>query len=71
MEQPIAADFVEDLVNTLHMRGTGRPRGVSSGELSMVMSAPKTKVRSMLKELEKLGIVFRTGATRGTRWFLG
>ncbi|MFT4625122.1 MAG: putative Zn finger protein [Myxococcota bacterium] len=42
-----------------------------SSELADRMAVDKLIVRNELIALEKLGIVFRTGATRGTRWHLG
>jgi DNA-binding IclR family transcriptional regulator len=42
-----------------------------SKELSERLNIPMLDVRNELLELEKLGIVYRTGQTRGTRWWLG
>jgi len=42
-----------------------------SKELAMRLEVPMVDVRAELLELEKLGIVYRTGQTRGTRWWLG
>jgi uncharacterized Zn finger protein len=42
-----------------------------SKELANRVDADILDVRRELLELEKLGIVFRTGQTRGTRWWLG
>ena len=35
------------------------------------LDVPVLVVRQELLDLEKLGIVYRTGQTRGTRWWLG
>jgi len=43
----------------------------SSKQLSKRVKADILDVRSELLELEKLGLVYRTGQTRGTRWWLG
>lgn len=45
--------------------------GAKSKELAQRVGAPVLDVRQELLELEKLGIVYRTGQTRGTRWWLG
>ncbi|MCB9679700.1 MAG: hypothetical protein H6737_31625 [Alphaproteobacteria bacterium] len=42
-----------------------------SKELADRVGADILDVRQELLELEKLGIVYRTGQTRGTRWWLG
>lgn len=39
--------------------------------LSQKLGVPMLAVRAELLELEKLGIVYRTGQTRGTTWWLG
>lgn len=43
----------------------------NSKELAVRIGAPVLDVRQELLELERLGIVYRTGQTRGTRWWLG
>jgi DNA-binding IclR family transcriptional regulator len=43
----------------------------SSKDLSEKLRVPLSDVRQKLLEIEKLGIVYRTGQTRGTRWWLG
>ena len=52
-----------------------RRRGIAecakSKELADRVKADILEVRQELLELEKLGIVYRTGQTRGTRWWLG
>lgn len=42
-----------------------------SKELAAKLNVDIAEVRAELIELEKLGIVYRTGQTRGTRWWLG
>jgi len=42
-----------------------------SKDLAISVKANVLEVRQELLELEKLGIVYRTGQTRGTRWWLG
>ena len=42
-----------------------------SKDLAATLKADIIEVRDELLELEKLGIVYRTGKTRGTRWWLG
>jgi len=56
----------EDLVNMLAEHDK-----VSTSELGAFLSLPARQVREELIELEKLGIVYRTGSRRGTRWHLG
>jgi len=58
--------ITELLVNMLAKHG-----GIKSSDLADVIGQDKMVVRNELIELEKLGIVYRTGATRGTRWHLG
>jgi predicted ArsR family transcriptional regulator len=42
-----------------------------SRELADQLGLTNIQVRNELLDLEKLGIVYRTGRTRGTRWWLG
>lgn len=42
-----------------------------SRDLASTIGVPYEVVRDALVELEGQGIVFRTGRTRGTRWWLG
>lgn len=42
-----------------------------SKELAEQLGTSLVEVRQELLELEKMGIVYRTGQTRGTRWWLG
>ena len=44
---------------------------VKARDLAERMGAEYTDVRDALIRLEKMGIVYRTGKTRGTRWWLG
>lgn len=44
---------------------------VRSKDLASELDLDIVEVRNELLELEKLGIVYRTGQTRGTRWWLG
>ena len=46
-------------------------KSAKSSELAGRLDVDKRAVRNELIALEKLGIVYRTGATRGTRWHLG
>lgn len=42
-----------------------------SAQLAQRLGVPVMTVRNELVDLEKLGIVYRTGQTRGTKWWLG
>ena len=42
-----------------------------SKDLAAQLGMDIAEVRNELLDLEKLGIVYRTGQTRGTRWWLG
>lgn len=44
---------------------------VRSKDLAASLGIDIVEIRNELLELEKLGIVYRTGQTRGTRWWLG
>ncbi len=44
---------------------------MKSKDLAIALGANITDVRNELLELERLGIVYRTGQTRATRWWLG
>lgn len=48
-----------------------RVESAKSKELARSLGAEMLDVRNELLELEKMGIVYRTGQTRGTRWWLG
>jgi uncharacterized Zn finger protein len=58
--------ITEELVNALSAVECAR-----SQDLAEQIGATVADVRQELIELEKLGIVYRTGQTRGTRWWLG
>jgi DNA-binding GntR family transcriptional regulator len=48
------------------------PEGGARGpELARRLDASLGRVRAELNQLESLGIVYRTGAKRGTRWWVG
>jgi len=59
-------DLTERLVDLLATQ-----ENMKSKELASALGVPVLEVRGELLELEKLGIVYRTGQTRGTRWWLG
>lgn len=59
-------DLSERLVNALSLK-----ENVKSTELAKELDEQPMKVRHELIALEKMGIVYRTGNTRGTRWWLG
>jgi uncharacterized Zn finger protein len=59
-------DLTEALVDAL-----AECECAKSQELAARVGAPVLEVRQELLELERLGIVYRTGQTRGTRWWLG
>jgi len=42
-----------------------------SRDLARRLNLPMAAVRNELLELEEMGVVVRTGKTRGTRWWLG
>ena len=42
-----------------------------STDIAEVLGVPMIDVRNELLEMEKFGLVYRTGQTRGTRWWLG
>jgi len=58
--------LVENLVNTL---AEHEPSG--SAALAKRLNLPSLIVRNELVKLERHGIVYRTGQTRGTQWWLG
>jgi len=47
------------------------PEGARSRDLADALATDVALVRDVLVELERLGILYRTGQTRGTRWWLG
>ena len=60
---PGITELLVDLLATME--------SAKSKELAARLNVPLIEVRTELLELEKLGIVYRTGQTRGTRWWLG
>ena len=44
---------------------------LKSPELARALGVPLGEVRAELVALESIGIVYRSGQTRGTRWYLG
>jgi uncharacterized Zn finger protein len=60
------ADFTGRLVDLLSELGSAK-----SKDIAVRLKIPMMEVRQELLELEKLGIVYRTGQTRGTLWWLG
>ena len=59
-------EFSDRIVHVLAEHGALR-----SKDLAERLNIPLFDVRQELIELEMLGIVYRTGQTRGTRWWLG
>jgi uncharacterized Zn finger protein len=57
--------LAEQLVTLLSEEGAAQ-----SKELAEKLKIPLIELRQELLELEKLGIVYRTGQTRGTRWWV-
>lgn len=66
VEQPRTGSLTEALVDTLAEMESAKSR-----ELADRLGLSSVEVRNELLDLEKLGIVYRTGKTRGTRWWLG
>ena len=58
--------LVEHLVDTL---ADYEPSG--SNDLAKRLNLPVLMIRNELVKLERHGIVYRTGQTRGTLWWLG
>lgn len=46
-------------------------RGAKARDVADAAGVTYEDLRDLLLELERQGIVFRTGRTRGTRWWLG
>jgi len=63
---PGSPELTEQLVDLL-----AEMESAKSGELSKRLGLTPIEIRNELLALEKLGIVYRTGRTRGTRWWLG
>ncbi len=60
------ADLTERVVNVLAELGSAKSKQIADR-----IDQEPLEVRAELIELERLGIVYRTGQTRGTRWWLG
>ncbi len=62
-------EFTDRLVDAIaEMRAEGGARGP---ELARRIGVSINLVRAELNELETLGCIYRTGAKRGTRWWVG
>jgi uncharacterized Zn finger protein len=59
-------DLTERVVNVLAELGSAKSKQIADR-----IDQEPLVVRAELIELERLGIVYRTGQTRGTRWWLG
>jgi len=59
-------DPIELVVNTV--AGT---EGISGAEVARRLKLSQDKVRAVLREAEALGCVYKTGAKRSTKWWLG
>lgn len=63
------ADLTEQVTSCLEAeREHG---GISGPKLAEAIGQPLDHVLAELRELERLGIVLRTGSKRGTRWWVG
>jgi sugar-specific transcriptional regulator TrmB len=67
MEQPafdeaLAARVAEALIST---------QGAKARDVAETVGVDYEPVKDVLLELEARGVVYRTGRTRGTRWWLG
>ena len=58
--------LAETLVNMIAKDEPAKARSLAKS-----LRCPTSEVRTELLELEQLGIVTRTGRTRGTKWWLG
>lgn len=63
---PPPIDITERIVDAL-----AENEGSKSSDLARILRMDPVAIRIELIELEKLGIVYRRGRTRGTRWYLG
>lgn len=63
-------EFDADLVARIS-GALAQDNGRKARDLAEAIAAPYPLVKDHLVELEKSGIVYRTGRTRGTRWWLG
>lgn len=59
-------ELTEELVDLIAEHGA-----TTSSDLASFLGLSIAQVRNELRTLERLGIVVRTGTTRGTRWHLG
>ena len=59
--------LVENIADLLALS----PTGMSVADVASSLDERLTRVRVELLQLEKLGLVVRSGRTRGTRWHLG
>ncbi len=60
------ADPTTDLVDLV-----AEQEPVGTQTLASFLGIPSRQVRDHLKDLEQLGLVWRSGRGRGTRWHLG
>jgi uncharacterized Zn finger protein len=63
---PPPIDITERIVDAL-----AENEGSKSSDMARILRMDPVAIRIELIELEKLGIVYRRGRTRGTRWYLG
>jgi uncharacterized Zn finger protein len=70
-DEPMDPPTGEDGLTELLVDRLAEAPGAKSQDLADTLGLPVLRVRHELIELEKLGIVYRTGNTRGTRWWLG
>lgn len=64
-EDELAAVLVDEI---LAMEAEGGARGP---ELARRLNTSLSRIRAELNQLESLGCIYRTGAKRGTRWWVG
>lgn len=65
-----AADDIEALVN-LMVELDPEGAGVQTGQLNERLGWSRARLLESLRDAEQLGIVYRQGQKRGTRWFVG
>lgn len=70
-ESRMSADHESDGLTERLVDMLAELESAKSGELAERLDLTPIQVRNELLALEELGIVFRTGKTRGTRWWLG
>ena len=61
----------QGLLRLLEEAGCADRMRIEKKDLADRLDATVADVRAELLELEELGLVYRTGQTRGTRWWLG